>query len=466
MKGLATFQCAAVFLAAAAAALLVSGADIVSTAVPPPVSADTERCVHLAVPPLAGKDFIKVSMSFNASPSNSLAIAFGADADGDGRLSLREQAAGLGWDNGVWFVRRPGASAWERLEEAGAAGPRLLEAVLWLRSATSGPRLVLSVDGTPAASGARAAGWVPLSALENGTVRVTARGHGVEGAGRVAFAGGSTGPEVAVTATSTGAFRLEADIKGLVITPPHVRPFFTGTVLPAVNVPVTVWIVRDGNGENPARDAAEIPGLLTDANKILWQNGLTLVQSGTVHYADNAAWLNPSTTTPTDLQNLDALLDCSSGTGGVELYFVRTITGGNRNLNGIKRDKGIAIAAIGDASTIAHEVLHACGLVDIYPQITVLPQEDKVSIPDVCAPEMLPSDWCGGYYEPGLMQKFVVARLIMSPGGYGNVPLPRADIPSGNVWGYRTFSTMGDPSGELELRNVGLSGCHQNPVSE
>ena len=46
MKGFATLRCAAVFLAAATAALLVSGADIVSTAVPPPVSADTERCVH------------------------------------------------------------------------------------------------------------------------------------------------------------------------------------------------------------------------------------------------------------------------------------------------------------------------------------------------------------------------------------------------------------------------------------
>ncbi len=287
-----------------------------------------------------------------------------------------------------------------------------------------------------------------------------------EGAGRVAFAGGSTGPEVAVTATSTGAFRLEVDIKGLVITPPHVRPYFTGTVLPAVNVPVTVWIVRGSTGANPARDADEIPGLLADANKILWQNGLTLVQSGAVHYADNTAWLNPSNTTPAAVYEFDALMDSSSGTGGVELYFVQTITGGNRNLNGIKRDKGIAIAAIGDASTIAHEVLHACGLVDIYPQITVLPQEDKVSIPDVCAPEMLPSDWCGGYYEPGLMQKFVVARLIMSPTGYGNVPLPRADIPSGSVWGYRNFSTTGDPADELELRNVGLSGCHQNPVSE
>ena len=236
---------------------------------------------------------------------------------------------------------------------------------------------------------------------------------------------------------------------------------------PAVNVPVTVWIVRDDLGMIAARDAAEIPGLLADANKILWQRGLTLVQSGTVHYADNAAWLNPSNTTPAAVYEFDALMDSSSGTGGVELYFVQTITGDNNvNLKGVRRIKGIAIAQDGDATTIAHEVLHACGLADIYPQITILPQGTKVSIPDVSAPEMLPSDWCGGYYEPGLMQKFVVARLIMSPGGYTNMPLPRADIPSGSVWGYRNFSTTGDPSDELELRNVGLSGCHQNPVSE
>jgi len=214
------------------------------------------------------------------------------------------------------------------------------------------------------------------------------------------------------------------------------------------------------------RDNTGIAGMIADANKILWQNGLTLVQSGAVRYADNDAWLNPSNTTPAAVQNFDALMNCSSGTGGVELYFVQTITDEKGSLRGIKRVKGIAIAQDGDATTIAHEVLHACGLADIYPQITILPQGTKVSIPDVSAPEMLPSDWCGGYYEPGLMQKFVVARLIMSPGGYGNVPLPRADIPSGRVWGYRNFSTTGDPADELELRNVGLSGCHQNPVSE
>jgi len=213
-------------------------------------------------------------------------------------------------------------------------------------------------------------------------------------------------------------------------------------------------------------DHMGIAGMIADANKILWQNGLTLVQSGTVHYADNTAWLNPSNTTPAAVYEFDALMDSSSGTGGVELYFVQTITSTKGVAKGIWRTKGFAVAQEGGYDTIAHEVLHGCGLDDIYPQIKVGVNAVPLSLPDVSAPEMLPSDWCGGYYEPGLMQKFVVARLIMSPGGYGNVPLPRADIPSGNVWGYRTFSTTGDPSDELELRNVGLSGCHQNPVSE
>jgi len=277
---------------------------------------------------------------------------------------------------------------------------------------------------------------------------------------------GAAGPDVAVNAAATGTFTLEADVRGLVITPPHVRPHFTGAVLPAVTVPVTVWIVRRSTGANPARDAAEIPNHLAGANMILWQNGLTLVQSGALRYADNDAWLNPCNTTAAAVYEFDALMDSSSGTGGVELYFVQTITSTKGIVKGIWRTKGFAVAQEGNSGTIAHEVLHGCGLDDIYPQIKVGANPVPVSLPDVSAPEMLPSDWCGGYYGPGLMQKFVIARLIMSPGGYANVPLPRADIPTGSVWGYRNHSTPDDPSSELELRNVGQSFCHQNPVSE
>ncbi len=285
-----------------------------------------------------------------------------------------------------------------------------------------------------------------------------------EGAACVSLAGGDTGPEVAVHGDAVGAFKLEADVKGLVITPPHVRPFFSGVVRPAVTVPVTVWIVRQTNGSYPARQEGDIPELLAGANRVLRQNGLTLAQSGQTRFADNDAWLNPSTATAE--YDFDELMDSSANTGGVELYFVQTITSTKGLANGMWRAKGIAVASGGTAGTIAHEVLHGCGLADIYPQIKVGSDPIPLSLPDVCVPAMLPADWGVGYYMPGQMQKFVVASLIMSPGGYGNVPLPRADVPSGWVWGYREFSTQGNPSDELELRNVGLAGNHQNPVSQ
>jgi len=162
-------------------------ADVTQVAVPPPAFADTETAAHVPVPPLGGKSFFKVSAAFNASPSNCLTVAFGVDADGDGRLSLREQTVETGWD-GVWFIRRRGVSGWERLEQAGAEGPRLFEASQWLHRSQPQQRLVLSVDGAPPAFVADAAAWLPLSALDGGTVRVTARGHGVEGAAELVAA--------------------------------------------------------------------------------------------------------------------------------------------------------------------------------------------------------------------------------------------------------------------------------------
>lgn len=165
------------------AVLSVAGAfraDAAPVAVPPPAFADTETAAQILLPPLADKSFVKVSMDFNASPSNCLTVAFGVDADGDGRLSLREQTVETGWD-GVWFIRRKGVSGWERLEQAGAAGRRLFGASQWLHRSQAQQRLALSVDGTPPAFGTEAAAWLPLSALDGGTVRVTARGHGVEG---------------------------------------------------------------------------------------------------------------------------------------------------------------------------------------------------------------------------------------------------------------------------------------------
>jgi len=111
------------------------------------------------------------------------------------------------------------------------------------------------------------------------------------------------------------------------------------------------------------RDPSDISGLLSDANKILRQNGLALAQAGTDHFADNLAWLNPSTATAAAEYDFDEFMDSSANTGGVELYFVQTITSAQGTASrGVRRAKGIAIASSGDALTVAHEVLHARGL--------------------------------------------------------------------------------------------------------
>ena len=171
-------------LAAAVFACRPSGADTLPVAVPLPVFADTEAVTNIAVPPLGDKQRFKVSLDFNASPSNCLTVAFGRDADGDGRLSLREQAAELGWD-GVWFIRRKGVSAWERFGLAGTDGRHHFEAAQWLRRARPEQRLALSADGVPLAFGNGTDAWLPLSALDGGTARVTARGTGVEGTAEI-----------------------------------------------------------------------------------------------------------------------------------------------------------------------------------------------------------------------------------------------------------------------------------------
>jgi hypothetical protein len=70
-----------------------------------------------------------------------------------------------------------------------------------------------------------------------------------------------------------------------------------------------------------------IAGVIADANKILWQRGLTLVQSGTVRYLNNDAWRNHTDVLNPANTNLAAMMDSTNNMGNaVELYFVRTTT--------------------------------------------------------------------------------------------------------------------------------------------
>ena len=73
---------------------------------PPCDYADTECSTNFPV----AVDFTTMSrfifdLALDASPSNSVEVAIGADADGDGNLSVEESAYTFGYDCGMWFCR-------------------------------------------------------------------------------------------------------------------------------------------------------------------------------------------------------------------------------------------------------------------------------------------------------------------------------------------------------------------------
>lgn len=274
------------------------------------------------------------------------------------------------------------------------------------------------------------------------------------GASGVSLAGGGTGPEADVHADAAGAFTLEADVRGLVVTPPHVRPHFSGEVFPAVSVPVTVWIVRDSDGDNPARDPSAIPGLMADANKILWQRGLTLAQSGQSRYLDNDAWLSHSDFYNPSNANLYAMLNQTNSLNqSVELYFVNTLGGGTTA--GVRFYEGIIIAVNGDGLVIAHEVLHDCGTEDIY----VADDNRENAVSGVVSHERLPADWGGGYYPPDLLHSELIGRLIMCSDINPYIPVTWRDLPTGTVYGWKH-----GPGGGSIPRTLGNAGVGQSSI--
>lgn len=73
------------------------------TSLPSPEYADTEVSRHLAMRPW--KDVartLRLRLSFTASSSNNVEIAFGCDANEDGILGAEEARLILGWECGSW----------------------------------------------------------------------------------------------------------------------------------------------------------------------------------------------------------------------------------------------------------------------------------------------------------------------------------------------------------------------------
>ena len=161
-------------------AAIVRGGSVVSP-MPQPSFADTEVSTHVAVPSFEGCNVFRVQLQFDATPSNSVQIAFGQDVDGDGRLSLRESGMALGWSGGEWFIRRKGDREWERYVQPGTTGAKSLELQRRLQPSAADQSITLKRDGVDLFFGSGSEGWLNLADLEGGLVRVTTRGTDIAG---------------------------------------------------------------------------------------------------------------------------------------------------------------------------------------------------------------------------------------------------------------------------------------------
>lgn len=87
---------------------------------PLPAYADTEMSTNCTLAAWTDRsDKFEVALSFDATPSNNVQVAFGRDHDQDGVLALDETEIILGWDCGQWFVRFFSPEWREFTEDAG-----------------------------------------------------------------------------------------------------------------------------------------------------------------------------------------------------------------------------------------------------------------------------------------------------------------------------------------------------------
>ena len=255
------------------------------------------------------------------------------------------------------------------------------------------------------------------------------------GSAGVSFVGGNNkGKTVTITSVTPGLATLQVQITGHSGPPPTV----TTNVFAKKTVKVFVYVIRTETGANPTATQAQITDMLNDANTIFKQAAIEFVQQGAINNIDIEDFQEISPAN--DWAKGKELTRRNAGTGGVELYLVREITGDPAGVNipasPSDAEAGIIIEMTGlKRKTLAHELGHACGLADIYIKWGIPSVE--LSALEKVRNEWLPDDWNSGpdpqYYSSALTQKELVStRLLM----YGDATTSvGVVIPRGTVYG-------------------------------
>lgn len=188
---------------------------------------------------------------------------------------------------------------------------------------------------------------------------------------------------------------------------------------PAVahTIDVHCWIVAEDDGGTP-HTPSSISNCVEELNGIFSQVAMSfavksLLQTNSTHLTHIVL---------TDDKQIGELFSLARQEGGLEVYFIKTITG---NANAFHTPSGIAVSSTHNRTTLAHEVGHACGLDDIYDWH----RETTLVVTGMPTGERLPHGW--GWYPPAVSQADVVRRLLM----YGYDTSDKGDISSGDVYG-------------------------------
>lgn len=207
--------------------------------------------------------------------------------------------------------------------------------------------------------------------------------------------------------------------------------------------------------------------LFPEVNKIFHQAGMSFYLAGPIRYTNRTEWLNIRMTNRND-EVKNALLNLPPNvSGGLELYFVKSIanyetaTGENGEIAGFEEPRGIAVAVdsvksrgLSCENVVAHEIGHACKLDDIFDRDDSTPPQLTINGPVVR--DDCPDD--SGLYPQGLMQQVLVRRLLMY--GYGDQATSQV-IPRGAVYGVADVYPTGWVKG---LVPVGVkNGLDRNP---
>ncbi len=175
-----------------------------------------------------------------------------------------------------------------------------------------------------------------------------------EGYGQVDFPYGSTGRVVQVRGVTQGDLDLVATIGDYTENP----PIFNAEVVWPFTIDIYAWILSSGGVA--AATSNEVAVWVSEASKVWRQVGISfnlaeVVVTNIPSFYD----INQSGT-----NSYLNLVNMRHNTGGLELYAVRSVNGGNAR--GYGGTGGIIVADNADIRTLAHEIGHAFGLCDIY----------------------------------------------------------------------------------------------------